>query len=50
MNLVRQLLALAWITLLIVMATYYLAQSLVSSGPNCPGMDPEWIGRCEDVQ
>lgn len=22
----------------------------MESGPNCPGMDPAWLGWCEEVQ
>lgn len=28
---------------------YLLAQSLISTGPNCPGKDPAWIGWCDEA-
>lgn len=26
---------------------YLMLVSYVETGPNCPGMEPEWIGYCE---
>lgn len=34
--------------LVIIIASYLLIVSWTSTGPNCPGIDPEWIGHCEE--
>lgn len=30
-----------------VVLSYALLTSYVETGPNCPGMEPSWIGYCE---
>lgn len=27
-----------------------VAWGILETGPNCPGMDPSWLGWCEEVQ
>lgn len=32
---------------LVATAVYLCFEAATNSGPNCPGMDPDWIGKCE---
>ena len=38
------------LVLIILMTLVSLTRAGVSSGPNCPGMDPSWLGFCEEAQ
>lgn len=29
------------------LATWMFVEAGLNSGPNCPGMDPQWLGKCE---
>lgn len=37
----------AAVTFLVIATGYSLLLGLSSTGPNCPGKDPEWIGYCD---
>lgn len=37
----------AAVATLLVAVILALGYTFLSTGPNCPGMDPEWIGWCQ---
>ena len=34
---------------LVVFAIYAFLSSWAEVGPDCPGIDPQWLGKCEDT-
>lgn len=41
---------LAFLAALIATAAHLMFDAATNSGPNCPGMDPDWLGKCEATQ
>lgn len=33
-----------------VFAAYLFISSCAEVGPDCPGMDPQWLGKCEEPE
>lgn len=36
--------------IVILVGIYAMFDGIWSTGPNCPGMDPQWLGFCEEVE